>query len=121
MRARLRPQWLAGSPKFVHCAYVRRRITTSGNSAALLLSQDMLGLMRVQPGDEVEVSLLDRTLVVRPLSEVERASSVASAVDEVFSRRGTALERLARDERPVPTQAHASSTTSPKRRRAPKR
>ena len=74
---------------------MRRRITTSGNSAALVLSQDLLGLMGVGVGDEVDLSLVDRTLVVRPLSETERAAKVQAAVDEVFSRRADLLRRLA--------------------------
>ena len=74
---------------------MRRRITTSGNSAALVLSQDLLGLMGLGVGDEVDVSLVDKTLVVRPLSEKERAAKVRAAMDDVFSRRGGLLKRLA--------------------------
>ena len=74
---------------------MRRRITTSGNSAALILSQDLLGLMGVGAGDEVDVSLVDRTLVVRPISEAERSAKVQSAIDEVFRRDAGLLRRLA--------------------------
>jgi antitoxin component of MazEF toxin-antitoxin module len=74
---------------------MRRRITTSGNSAALILSQDLLGLMGIAVGDEVDVSLVDKTLVVRPLSETERAAKVQAAMDDVFKRRGGLLKRLA--------------------------
>jgi antitoxin component of MazEF toxin-antitoxin module len=74
---------------------MRRRITTSGNSAALVLSQDLLGLMGIAVGDEVDVSLVDKTLVVRPLSETERATKVQTAMDDVFKRRGRLLQRLA--------------------------
>ena len=74
---------------------MRRRITTSGNSAALILSQDLLGLMGVSPGDEVDVSLVDRTLVVRPITEAERSAKVQQAMDEVFRRDTGLLRRLA--------------------------
>jgi antitoxin component of MazEF toxin-antitoxin module len=77
---------------------MRRRITTSGNSAALLLSQDLLSLMGLAVGDEVDVSLVDRTLVVRPVSESERAIRVAEAVDAVYQRRRGLLRRLAKDD-----------------------
>jgi antitoxin component of MazEF toxin-antitoxin module len=73
---------------------VRRRISTSGNSAALVLSQDLLGLMGIGVGDEVDVALVDRTLVVRPLPEVERAAKVQDAIDEVFRRDAGLLRRL---------------------------
>jgi antitoxin component of MazEF toxin-antitoxin module len=77
---------------------MRRRITTAGNSAALVLSQDVLGLMGVHVGDEVDVSLVDRTLVVRPIEEQDRDLRVAAAIDEVFRTRGALLGRLARAE-----------------------
>ena len=73
---------------------MRRRISTSGNSAALVLSQDLLGLMGVGVGDEVDVALVDRTLVVRPLPEVERSVKVQAAIDEVFRRDAGLLRRL---------------------------
>ena len=73
---------------------MRRKITTSGNSAALVLSQDVLGLMGVGVGDEVDLSLVDRTLLVRPLPEAERSARVQAAIDDVFSRRAVLLKRL---------------------------
>jgi antitoxin component of MazEF toxin-antitoxin module len=84
---------------------LRRKITTSGNSAALVLSQDVLGLMGVGVGDEVELELLDRTLVVRPAAEVEERKKVAAAMDDVLRRRAGLLTRLARHDgtpRPKP-------------------
>jgi antitoxin component of MazEF toxin-antitoxin module len=74
---------------------MKRRISTSGNSAALVLSQDVLGLMGVAVGDEVDISLVDRTLVVRPVTEQNREQRVAEAVDDVFAKRRNLLRRLA--------------------------
>lgn len=74
---------------------LRRKITTSGNSAALVLSQDLLGLMGVSIGDDVEVDLVDRTLVVRPISEAAREQMVERAIDDVFTRRRSLMKRLA--------------------------
>jgi antitoxin component of MazEF toxin-antitoxin module len=74
---------------------LRRKITTSGNSAALVLSQDILGLMGLAVGDEVELQLVARTLVVRPLPEAEREQRVAGAMDAVLGRRRHLLRRLA--------------------------
>lgn len=74
---------------------LRRKISTSGNSAALTLSQDLLGLMGVEVGDEVEVQLIDRTLVVRPVGEAEREAKVRRAIDRIVTRRRGVMERLA--------------------------
>lgn len=74
---------------------LKRKITTSGNSAALVLSQDILALMGLSVGDEVDLQLIDRTLVVRPLPEIERERRISSAMDSVLSRRRSLLRRLA--------------------------
>ncbi len=75
----------------------------------MILSQDLLGLMGVAPGDEVDVSLVDRTLVVRPLSEVERSAKVQSAIDEVFRRDAGLLKRLAAGAGEEPSPSKPSS------------
>lgn len=72
-----------------------KKITTTGNSAALALSQDLLALMGVSVGDEVELQLMDRTLIVRPVSEAGRDQQVAAAVANVVGRRKRLLHRLA--------------------------
>lgn len=74
---------------------LRRKISTTGNSAALVLSQDLLGLMGIQVGDEVEVELVDRTLIVRPVGESTREASVAQAIDRIVARRRGLMRRLA--------------------------
>lgn len=74
---------------------VKRKITTAGNSAALVLSQDLLGLMEIGVGDEVEMTMVDRTLVVRPVVKANRDRRVAAAVDTVFADHAELLRRLA--------------------------
>ncbi len=96
---------------------MRRRITTAGNSAALVLSQDVIGLMGVRVGDEVEVSLIDRTLVVRPIEEQDRDERVAAAIDEVFRTRGALLGRLARTEGSDPGSPPKPRRKTPRSRR----
>lgn len=75
---------------------LRRKITTSGNSAALVLSQDLLGLMGVKPGDEVEVQVVGRTLVVRPADVSERDAKFAEALEYTLRTQHDALARLAK-------------------------
>jgi antitoxin component of MazEF toxin-antitoxin module len=75
---------------------LRRKITTSGNSAALVLSQDVLGLMGLKSGDEVELQLVGRTLVVRPSDVSERDAKFAEALDYTLRTQHAVLARLAR-------------------------
>ena len=77
---------------------LRRKITTSGNSAALVLSQDLLGLMGVKVGDEVEVQAIGRTLVVRPADEPVSDAEVMASGRAVIRKRRKLLERLAKED-----------------------
>jgi putative addiction module antidote len=72
-----------------------KKITSLGNSAAVVLPKDVLQMMNVQIGDEVELKLIDRTLVLRPVSEKAREELVDAAIDEVFAQRKILLEKLA--------------------------
>ena len=73
----------------------RKRITTAGDSAAVILSQEILDVMGVKVGDEVDVSVVDRTLILRSLDEAERARKIDAATKDIFERRRSAYEELA--------------------------
>ena len=72
----------------------RKRIATSQDSAAILLPQEVLDDMGVCEGDEVDVSISDGTLIMRPLN-AERARKIENATNAVFERRGAAYKKLA--------------------------
>lgn len=55
----------------------RRRITTSGDSAALLLTQEILDEVNINVGDEVDLSIVNHTLLVRPISRQMREGAFA--------------------------------------------
>lgn len=74
---------------------LRKKVTAVGNSAAIVLSRDLLQLLGLEVGQEVELSVIDRTLVVRSAQEAERAELVRQAADRVFERRRGLLTRLA--------------------------
>jgi antitoxin component of MazEF toxin-antitoxin module len=66
----------------------------SDDSAAILLPREVLDEMGVLEGDEVDVSVSDGTLIMRPL-DAERARKIDDATNAVFERRGTAYKKLA--------------------------
>lgn len=74
---------------------LRKKISSVGNSAAIVLSRDVLKLMNLEIGDEVELSVLDRALIVRSTQEAERNERVRRAADRVFARHKGLLSRLA--------------------------
>jgi hypothetical protein len=45
----------------------RKRITASENPTTLLLPRELLDTLGVNDGDEIDVSIVDRTLVLRSL------------------------------------------------------
>ena len=71
------------------------RIEKIGDSAALLLTDEMLNLLGIGLGDEVEVSVADRRLVVRSRNESERQRMIEKATDNVFRCRESVYQRLA--------------------------
>ena len=74
----------------------RKRITASENPTTLLVPQEILDKMGVVDGDEVDVSIVDRTLILTPLDEVERALKLGAATESVFERRKRAYQELAK-------------------------
>lgn len=74
----------------------RKKITAAGNSASLELPQEILDELGVAVGDEVDLSVVDRTLILRPLDEVERARKIEAATTATFERRQSAYEELAK-------------------------
>lgn len=74
----------------------RKRITASENPTTLLLPQELLDKLGVDDGDEIDVSVVHRTLILRSLDEAERAQKIEAATKGVFDRRKTAYEELAK-------------------------
>ena len=74
----------------------RERITTSGDNATVRIPAEILDGLGLVVGDEVEVQLVERAFVVRPLNEVERSERIESATNAVVERRQAAYEELAR-------------------------
>ena len=54
----------------------RERITAVGETAALLLPKEVLDKLGIAIGDEVELSLIDRTLMLQPLDEAARGQKL---------------------------------------------
>ena len=73
----------------------RERITAVGETAVLLLPKEVLDKLGIAIGDEVELSLIDRTLLLQPLDEAARGQQLAAITNRVFVRRQSAYTQLA--------------------------
>ena len=74
----------------------RKRITATEDSATLLLPQEIIDQIGLQQGDEVDVSVVDRTVILRPLDESERAQRLRAVTESVIESRANAYEELAK-------------------------
>ena len=73
-----------------------KKITQLGNSAAIVLPKDILAMMNIGIGDEVELSMNEKSLVVKPISEKARQELFQSSLIQVMVERKELLERLAK-------------------------
>jgi len=72
-------------------------IAAVGESPAIMLPQEYLKKMGIDIGDEIDMSIKGRTLILRPLDNSERAQKIDAATKAVFKRRKSAYEKLARE------------------------
>jgi len=73
----------------------RTQIKKMGNSAVLLLTDEILKLLDICEDDEVDIIVQNRTLIVSPLNETERKQKIDNAVRNIFRHRESAYQRLA--------------------------
>jgi antitoxin component of MazEF toxin-antitoxin module len=73
----------------------RLQITKVGDSAALLLTEEMMNLLGIRFGDEVDVLIENNKLIMHPPNEKEREQKLKKAIHNVFERRNSAYQKLA--------------------------
>ena len=74
----------------------RKRISVSDDPTTLELPQEILDEMGVADGDEVDVSVVDRTLILMPKDEIERVQKLGTVIKSVLERRKRAYQELAK-------------------------
>ncbi|MBK7781825.1 MAG: AbrB/MazE/SpoVT family DNA-binding domain-containing protein [Ardenticatenia bacterium] len=70
-------------------------ITSIDNTPMLQLTQEVLDQVGISVGDEVDLTVINRTLILRPLEEVEREQTIASLTRALFERRQRVYAALA--------------------------
>ena len=73
----------------------RERITAVSEAATLFLPKAVLDKLGIAIGDEVELSLIDPTLLLQPLDEADRAQQLAAITQTIFARRQRAYTEFA--------------------------
>jgi antitoxin component of MazEF toxin-antitoxin module len=72
----------------------RQRITITEDGATLVITPEVLQVLGLQNGDEVDVAVIDRSVVVRPLDGLERAQKLDAVTQAVIKRQRRALQQL---------------------------
>ncbi len=74
----------------------RIQIKKVGNSAALLLTEEIMKLLAIQIGDEVDIRVKDRKLIIQPSDDILREQKLLDVTSNVFERRKSAYLQLAK-------------------------
>lgn len=76
---------------------LRRIVPAAENTAAVVLPPEFLEKLGIAIGDEIDISIKGRTLILRPLDDLTRARKIEKTTKAVFRRRKSAYKRLAKE------------------------
>jgi antitoxin MazE len=74
---------------------MRKRLTRTGNSLALVLDRPLLEAAGIDADTTVEVSTDGDVIIVTPVRAKKRAQKLASALEEINARYAGVFKRLA--------------------------
>ncbi|MDQ1707540.1 MAG: hypothetical protein QOJ88_751 [Pyrinomonadaceae bacterium] len=72
-----------------------KRITTLDETASVSLSPEAVEALGVNSGDELDIEIIGRALVVRSAEEAQRSREFLDIFESVLKRRHEAYEQLA--------------------------
>jgi len=72
-----------------------KRITTLDDAASVSLPPEAVDALGVGKGDELNIEIVGRALVVRSVEEAQRSRDFAKIFESVLKRRQKAYEKLA--------------------------
>lgn len=73
-----------------------KTVTTIDQHSSVVLPPEALEALGVEAGAELEVEIVGRALVLRPIQEARRSRDFMSAFESILSRRRTAYEEISR-------------------------
>lgn len=72
-----------------------KRIVGVDEAARLTLPQEAVEALGLQPGDEVDIEIIGRAVVVRSVAEATRAGDFSKSFESILQRRRSAYDQLA--------------------------
>jgi antitoxin MazE len=74
---------------------MRKKLTRTGNSLALVLDRPLLEAVGIKAGTTVDVSTNGDVIVVTPLRAKKRARKLAAALEDINAKYAGVFKRLA--------------------------
>ena len=71
-----------------------KRFTTSGDAISVPLSPEAIDALGVNTGDELDIEIVGRALVIRSASEAQRSRSFTDLFESILQKRREAYDRL---------------------------
>jgi len=72
-----------------------KRLTTHGNSSALIIERPILELLNIGPETLLEIATDGKNLIVSPIHEATREKKIKAALAKVNQQHGKTLRKLA--------------------------
>ena len=72
-----------------------KKLTTHGNSMALVIEKAILDLLRITPKTPLEISTDGKNIVISPINSLGREKVFKSAIDKINNKHGKTLKALA--------------------------
>ena len=73
-----------------------KTVTTLDRQSSVVLPPEALDALGIEAGAELEVEIVGRALVVRPVEEARRSADFISAFESILSKRRAAYDELAK-------------------------
>jgi bifunctional DNA-binding transcriptional regulator/antitoxin component of YhaV-PrlF toxin-antitoxin module len=72
-----------------------KRITTIDDASSVLLPQEAVDALGVDPGGELDIEIVGKALVVRSVEEAQRSREFLDTFESVLKKRREPYEQLA--------------------------
>ncbi len=73
-----------------------KKLTTHGNSAALVIDKPIMELLHITMDTPLEISTDGKNLIVSPVADAARAKEIRAAFKRVVARHGKTFAKLAK-------------------------
>ena len=73
-----------------------KTVTTLDQHSSVPLPPEALDALGIEAGSELEVEIVGRALVVRPIEEAQRSANFVSVFESILSKRRGAYDELAK-------------------------